>query len=99
MVVGLPDRERSRPEGRLAFAFDCHEHPMLPCCASGSEGALGAQDRGRRAQGETGMKSWCQVRTALLAGVALGSAGSPLFAQTVPSGAAPTREEIDRPDL
>ncbi len=45
------------------------------------------------------MNSLRQVRTALLAGVALGGAGSPLLAQTVPSGAAPTREEIDRVDL
>ena len=40
-----------------------------------------------------------QARTALLAGMVLGGAGTPLFAQTVPQGAAPTREEIDRPDL
>ena len=45
------------------------------------------------------MKSLGQVRTALLAGVALGGAGSPLLAQTIPRGVAPTREEIDRPDL
>jgi hemolysin activation/secretion protein len=45
------------------------------------------------------MKALCQLRTALLATAALGGAGSPLLAQTVPTTAAPTREEIDRPDL
>lgn len=45
------------------------------------------------------MKARGQARTAILATLALGGAGSPLLAQTVPAGAAPTREEIDRPDL
>jgi hemolysin activation/secretion protein len=41
----------------------------------------------------------CQVRSALLAAVACGSIAAPLSAQNVPAQAAPTREEIDRPDL
>jgi hemolysin activation/secretion protein len=45
------------------------------------------------------MKASGHARAALLATVALGAAGSPVFAQTVPPSAAPTREEIDRPGL
>jgi hemolysin activation/secretion protein len=41
----------------------------------------------------------CQVRSALLAAVACGGIAAPLSAQNVPAQAAPTREEIDRPDL
>jgi hemolysin activation/secretion protein len=45
------------------------------------------------------MRSMCQVRSALLAAVACGGIAAPLSAQNVPAQAAPTREEIDRPDL
>ena len=41
----------------------------------------------------------CHVRSALLAAVAVGGIATPLSAQSIPAQAAPTREEIDRPDL
>jgi hemolysin activation/secretion protein len=44
------------------------------------------------------MRFTCHVRKALLAAV-LGGLAAPVSAQTVPAQAAPTREEIDRPDL
>jgi hemolysin activation/secretion protein len=44
------------------------------------------------------MRFTCHVRKALLA-AALGGLAAPVSAQTVPTQAAPTREEIDRPDL
>ncbi len=45
------------------------------------------------------MRFTCHVRSALLAAVAFGGIAAPLYAQNVPAQAAPTREEVDRPDL
>lgn len=45
------------------------------------------------------MGSMCHVRSALLAAVAVGGIATPLSAQSISAQAAPTREEIDRPDL
>lgn len=45
------------------------------------------------------MRFMCQIRSALLAAAAFGGIAAPASAQSVPAQAAPTREEVDRPDL